>query len=61
MSARILLIDDEPQIQRFMRISLTQEGFEFYQAQTAAEGLKSIRSDKPVLTWACRIRMAFSY
>lgn len=49
MSARILLIDDEPQIQRFMRISLTQEGFEFYQAQTAAEGLKCIRSDKPDL------------
>jgi two-component system, OmpR family, KDP operon response regulator KdpE len=49
MSARILVIDDEPQIQRFMRISLTQEGFEFYQAQSAAEGLRSIRTNKPDL------------
>lgn len=37
---RILVVDDEPQILRFLRPSLTAAGYEVTTAATAAEGLK---------------------
>src|SRR4051794_17176544 len=37
--ARILVIDDEPQIRRFLRISLDQGGYEVLEAGTGAEGV----------------------
>lgn len=46
---RILVIDDEPQIRRFIRISLTAENFEFLEATTAAEGLEIASTQKPDL------------
>ncbi|WP_194362684.1 response regulator [Neptunicella marina] len=46
---RILVIDDEPQIRRFIRISLTAENFEFLEATTAAEGLEIASTEKPDL------------
>ncbi|WP_416308725.1 response regulator [Neptunicella sp. SCSIO 80796] len=49
MMQRILVIDDEPQIRRFMRISLTAESFEFLEATTAAEGLELAAQENPDL------------
>ncbi|MBC3765984.1 response regulator transcription factor [Neptunicella marina] len=49
MMQRILVIDDEPQIRRFIRISLTAENFEFLEATTAAEGLEIASTEKPDL------------
>lgn len=46
---RILVIDDEPQIQRFMKISLAAEGFEYIAALNASEGLKLARDKLPDL------------
>ncbi len=40
---RILVIDDEPQIHRFLRPALTAAGFQVEQAETATEGLRLIR------------------
>jgi two-component system KDP operon response regulator KdpE len=40
---RILVIDDEPQIHRFLRPALTAAGFQVEQAETAAEGMRVIR------------------
>jgi two-component system KDP operon response regulator KdpE len=37
--ARILVIDDEPQIRRFLRISLAAGGYDVVEAGTAAEGI----------------------
>lgn len=49
MTARILLIDDEPQIRRFMRISICAEGFQFAEAKTGGEGLALLQSYQPDL------------
>lgn len=38
--AQILIIDDEPQIRHFLRISLTSQGFQVIEAGTGQEGLK---------------------
>lgn len=37
---RILVIDDEPQIRRFLRISLGSQGFEVIEAASGGEGLR---------------------
>jgi two-component system, OmpR family, KDP operon response regulator KdpE len=42
MSARILLIDDEPQIRKFLRLSLIAHGFEVREAATATAGLTEL-------------------
>src|SRR6185295_11874770 len=46
-SARILVVDDEPQILRFLRASLGASGFEVIEAQTGAEALKRAAADAP--------------
>jgi two-component system KDP operon response regulator KdpE len=46
-TARILVVDDEPQILRFLRTSLTASGFEVIEAQTGAEALKRAAADAP--------------
>ena len=46
-TARILVVDDEPQILRFLRTSLTASGFDVIEAQTGAEALKRAASDAP--------------
>lgn len=45
-AARILVIDDEAQIRRFLRISLASQGYEIIEARTGEEGLElaAIRS-----------------
>lgn len=44
---RILVVDDEPQIQRFLRPSLTAAGYDVISAATAAEALKLATAKAP--------------
>lgn len=46
---RILVIDDEPQIRKFMRISLSANGYEVIEADNAADGIAAARSQHPDL------------
>ncbi len=45
-SGRILVVDDEPQIRRVLRATLTAEGYEFYEARTGEEALEAIRASR---------------
>jgi two-component system KDP operon response regulator KdpE len=50
MSAgRILVVDDEPQIRRIMRTSLTSAGYEVDDAKTGEESLEKVREFRPDL------------
>ncbi len=50
MSAgRILVVDDEPQIRRIMRTTLTGAGYEVDDARTGEEGLEKAREFRPDL------------
>ena len=42
MAARILVVDDEPQIRRFLGISLRAQGYEVGEAASGAEGLAAL-------------------
>src|SRR5690625_5115473 len=44
---RILVIDDEVQIRRFLRISLASQGYEVLEAATAGEGLELAATRMP--------------
>ena len=44
---RVLVVDDEPQIQRFLRPALTASGYEVIAAETGAEALKLIATAEP--------------
>ncbi|HEV2651048.1 MAG TPA: response regulator transcription factor [Rhizomicrobium sp.] len=44
---RILIVDDEPQIRRFLRTGLPPHGYECIEADTAAEAMKAITRDRP--------------
>ena len=44
---RVLVIDDEPQIHRFLQPALEAAGYEPVRADTAAEGLKEIARKAP--------------
>ena len=47
MSAgRILVVDDEPQIRRVMRMTLTGEGYEVEDARSGEEALEKLRADR---------------
>lgn len=48
-TARIVVIDDEVQIRRFLRISLASEGYQVLEAATADEGLKLTATSAPDL------------
>jgi len=43
---RILVVDDEPQIRRVLRVSLTAQGYEVFDAKTGEEALESIRAQR---------------
>ncbi|KAF0229401.1 MAG: two-component system OmpR family KDP operon response regulator [Beijerinckiaceae bacterium] len=43
----VLVIDDEPQIQRFLRHSLAASGYQLLHAETAAAGLKAVAAQHP--------------
>jgi two-component system KDP operon response regulator KdpE len=46
---KILIVDDEPQIRKFLRISLTAHGYEVVEAATGAEGVAQAAGEKPDL------------
>ena len=45
-SANILVVDDEPQIRRVLRATLTSHGYEFHEARTGEEALDAIRANR---------------
>ena len=49
MTARVLIIDDEPQILRFLSHALTASGYAVTQANTARDGLQAARDGVPDL------------
>ncbi len=48
-SARILIVDDEAQIRRFLRISLVSEGYQVLEAGTGHEGIELAATRQPDL------------
>lgn len=46
---RILVVDDEPQIQRFLKPALTAAGYDVLEAMTGAEALKAAATTAPDL------------
>lgn len=49
MSVKIVVIDDEPQIRRMLRIALKSEGYEVLDAETGDKGLIAIARQQPNL------------
>ena len=49
-NARILVVDDEPQIRRVMRVTLTAQGFVVTDARSGEEAVEKL----PTLTCLCR-------
>src|SRR6185503_19794348 len=50
MSAEnVLVIDDEPQIRRVMRTTLSSHGYVISEAMTGEEGVDAVRKNKPDL------------
>jgi two-component system KDP operon response regulator KdpE len=47
--AAILLIEDEPEIRRFLRTALPPQGYRLYEAATGTDGLTEARSRNPDL------------
>jgi len=48
-AATILVVDDEPQIRRVLRTTLTAEGYTIIEARDGAEALEKVRSERPDL------------
>lgn len=48
-SAQILIIEDEPEIRKFLRVTLEQHGYGFSEAVTGSDGLKRITTYPPEL------------
>ncbi|WP_372985681.1 response regulator [Marinobacter sp.] len=46
---RLLIIDDEPQIRHFLRISLKTEGYDLLEADSGKQGLSLCETEKPDL------------
>jgi len=46
---RILVVDDEPQIQRFLNVALTAAGYEVVSAETGAQALRMVVTGAPDL------------
>ena len=49
VAATILVVDDEPQIRRVLRSTLTSQGYVITDAKTGEEALESVRKNKPDL------------
>src|SRR5207237_1452394 len=43
----VVLIEDEPQIRRFLRVTLTGQGYRLFEASTGADGLLEVGSRQP--------------
>ena len=48
-SARILIVDDEPQIRRVLRTTLTSQGYTVAEAKNGDDALEQIREERPDL------------
>jgi two-component system KDP operon response regulator KdpE len=48
-SPRILVVDDEPAIRRFLRVSLTARGYTIYEAADGEEALQAVLAHRPDL------------
>jgi len=48
-SAKILIVDDEPQIRRVLRTTLTSQGYAVIEAKTGDEALELFRDERPDL------------
>jgi two-component system KDP operon response regulator KdpE len=48
-SATILVVDDEPQIRRVLRSTLSSQGYVITEAKTGEEAVESVRKNKPDL------------
>jgi two-component system KDP operon response regulator KdpE len=46
ISAKILVVDDEPQIRRIMRTTLTAQGYEVHDARTGEEAIEAARTTR---------------
>ncbi|HKV29096.1 MAG TPA: response regulator transcription factor [Candidatus Acidoferrales bacterium] len=46
-SAKILVVDDEPQVRRVMRVTLTAEGYTIFEARNGEEALVNFRTEQP--------------
>lgn len=46
-AARVLVVDDEPQIRRFLRLGLQGHGYEVLEAASAEEGLRTAVAERP--------------
>lgn len=49
MSKRILVVDDEPQIRKFLRISLTAQGYDVVEAPGGESGISKCATSQPHL------------
>jgi two-component system KDP operon response regulator KdpE len=48
-AANILVVDDEPQIRRVMRTTLSSQGYVITEAKTGEEALELMRKERPDL------------
>jgi len=48
-TAKILVVDDAPQVRRVMRTSLTSQGYTVYEARDGEEALEAVRATPPDL------------
>jgi two-component system, OmpR family, KDP operon response regulator KdpE len=48
-TAEILIVEDDPQIRRFLRATFTAEGYRFHEALTASEGIAQWAARQPDL------------
>ena len=52
----VVLIEDEPQIRRFLRATLGSSGYRLYEATSGEDGLVEAATRQPdvvISTWAC--------
>lgn len=46
-SAKILVVDDDPQVRRVMKLTLTAEGYTVFEARNGEVALENLRAEKP--------------
>jgi DNA-binding response OmpR family regulator len=49
MKPLILIVEDDPQIRRFLRATLGAEGYQFHEAVTAGDGIAQAEARRPDL------------
>src|SRR5438046_10458858 len=49
MKPLILIVEDDPQIRRFLRATLAAEGFQYHEADTAQDGIAQADARRPDL------------